>query len=431
MNPIIKDIISSPWLLYDGNKAAYAALLLSLIKGESINDNDNSEQREKNRSYVISRSLAGPEQRKSLRSSDIPEGSIAVIPIRDEIMKYDQACGPRGSQSIMEDLQLAQSNQNIKSILLVVDSPGGQVSFTDILSDAIKNCSKPVIGYVEGMAASGAYWIISGCSKIIASSDLDEIGCIGSMMCFADLQPYYEKEGVVFHEIYSTLSPDKNKDFRDIRANVKGADEQYAKDTLDVICAKFQKTIMDNRSGVNPSTLTGMIYFAPDALKLGLIDEIGTMDYALDQADNFEIPDSGSIPDENSPENINLNNQPMKISAKLTAIWAILFGAALAESKEEKEITIENLDSLNTTISELQDSNKTLKDQVDRISLDLQKSEKDLLDVTEKYEKLKSEDGGIETTPQKLKDDIPGNEDKSGSYLHNQVADSITPAKKP
>jgi len=51
---------------------------------------------------------------------NIPEGSVAVIPIRSEILKYDQPCGPRGTQSILTDVKSADQNPNIKSILLVV-----------------------------------------------------------------------------------------------------------------------------------------------------------------------------------------------------------------------------------------------------------------------------------------------------------------------
>jgi len=48
------------------------------------------------------------------------------------------------------------------------------------------------VAYIEGMAASAAYWIISGASKIIASSDLDRIGSIGTMLMVEDLQPSLE-----------------------------------------------------------------------------------------------------------------------------------------------------------------------------------------------------------------------------------------------
>ena len=88
---------------------------------------------------------------------------------------------------------------------MVVDSPGGQVTGTDLLAEAIKNSATPIVAYIEGMAASAAYWIISGASKIVASSDLDRIGSIGTMLMVEDLKPFFEAQGVKFHEVYASL----------------------------------------------------------------------------------------------------------------------------------------------------------------------------------------------------------------------------------
>ena len=79
MFPILTDILTSTWLIHDERKEAYAALLLSLLKGERISEEGFEKARERNRSYVTSKSLVGP---LSLSDANIPEGSIAVIPIR-------------------------------------------------------------------------------------------------------------------------------------------------------------------------------------------------------------------------------------------------------------------------------------------------------------------------------------------------------------
>jgi len=138
--------------------------------------------------------------------------------------------------------------------------------YTDLLSETIKSCATPVVAFIEGMAASAAYWIISGATKIIASSDLDRIGSIGTMLLVEDLQPYFESQGVKFHEVYATLSVDKNKDLNQV---LDGNYKPYQQNVLDVINAKFLSTIRANRSGVEDGTLSGKIYFAPEAIALG------------------------------------------------------------------------------------------------------------------------------------------------------------------
>ena len=277
MNPILAEILSGAWLISKERSTAYASILLSMLKGESFSDVDSAIARERNRSYVIG-AMGDQPQRFGFADTNIPEGSVAIIPIRSEILKYDQPCGPRGSQSILSDVKSADQNPNIKSILLVVDSPGGQVTGTDLLAEAICNSTTPIVAYIEGMAASAAYWIISGASKIIASSDLDRIGSIGTMLMVEDLQPALEAQGVKFHEVYASLSIDKNADVNQV---LDGNYKPYQKNVLDVINSKFLSSIKNNRPGVNDSTLTGKMYFANEAFDLGLIDEIGSLEYAI------------------------------------------------------------------------------------------------------------------------------------------------------
>jgi protease-4 len=410
MFPILTDILTSTWLIHDERKEAYAALLLSLLKGERISEEGFEKARERNRSYVTSKSLVG---HLSLSDANIPEGSIAVIPIRGEIMKYDQFCGPRGSLSITQEIKNADANPKIKSILLVVDSPGGQIDYTDILADTIKNSKTPIIAYIEGMAASAAYWIVSGASKIIASSDIDRIGSIGTMLFFADLQPYYEKQGVKFHEIYATKSTDKNKDVRDV---LEGKYDNYRKGVLDRFNEKFHSSVKENRPGLDESTLTGKMFFAPEAITMGLIDEIGSMEYALQQTDiEVEVTD----PEEANKEK-SKNSDNMKITQKFAAIWNRLFGAD--EKAEEKEVTPEMMQQLNDQLSTLETSVKELTTAKEKAEKDLLTTKTELEALTQKYEKLKAEDAGGETTAKKDKDKI-SSESGEAVYAHDRIAD--------
>ncbi|MEI7425137.1 MAG: S49 family peptidase, partial [Candidatus Staskawiczbacteria bacterium] len=405
----------------------------------------NSEQREKVKAYVVNLSLVGENQRMSLRDAMIPSGSIAVIPILGEIFKEDTMCGLRGSKDVLEDLKLAESNSNIKSVLLVVDSPGGQVSFTDILAKAITNCSKPVIAYVEGMAASAAYWIISGSTRIIASSNLDRIGSIGTMLAFTDLQPYYESLGVKFHEFYATKSTDKNKDINDV---LDGKYDDYRKNTLDVINEQFLSDIKANRPGLDESTLTGKIYFAPDAIAMGLIDEIGTMDYALECADGdqqgtdsktdlqtisdkepIEVPADKEKCDKNKSNSIDMK---MTIKASMQAIMGY-FGWKAEEVGQEKELTSEMIDQLNDKLTELESKNIELEgEQASRIQ-----KEEELTTLQTKFDQLqadyntlKNQDAGKESGAVKKEDSIQSEPTEADNFSHNKVADKVSSIKK-
>ena len=407
MNPVLAEILSGAWLISKERSTAYASILLSLMKGESFSEGDSSIARERNRSYVIG-AIGDQNQRFGFNDANIPEGSVAIIPIRSEILKYDQPCGPRGTQSILNDLKVADQNPNIKSIVMVVDSPGGQVTGTDLLADAIKNSATPIVAFIEGMAASAAYWIISGASKIIASSELDRIGSIGTMMMVEDLQPALEQMGVKFHEVYATLSVDKNADFNQV---LDGKYDNYRENVLDVINSKFLTSIQRNRLSVNESALTGKIYFAPQAIDLGLIDEIGSIDKAIKFA--FSLGNS-SI--EKAQSNESNNNQPMKIKDTWKAIQN--FFKLDPSNLETQELTSDQVQQINDQLAIVSARNEELEE------LLAQKMEAYAATLSE-LEALRGEDAGHEIVAAKAADKFPGEGEETDIYAHDKIADDF------
>lgn len=229
--------------------------------------------------------IAGANTPIALRSNtsleNAPKGSIAVVDIQGALMKNDQYCGPAGMESIGAWIKAADTNPNIDGIILKVDSPGGTVDGTEELGNIIKGTKKPIVGFINGTMASAAYWIGSATDTLIANGATAHIGSIGVMMSFADVQPALEKAGVKFHEVYSSLSGDKNKAFRDAR---QGDYTDIIGNTLDPLAQMFTDTVNKNRTGklsTKENVLTGKMYFAKDAKKFGLIDSIGTMDDAI------------------------------------------------------------------------------------------------------------------------------------------------------
>jgi len=406
MNPILAEILSGTWLISKERSTAYASILLSMLKGESFSQGDCAIARERNRSYVIG-AMGDQPQRFGFTDTNIPEGSVAIIPIRSEILKYDQPCGPRGSQSILTDVKSADQNPNIKSILLVVDSPGGQVTGTDLLAEAICNSTTPVVAYIEGMAASAAYWIISGASRIIASSDLDRIGSIGTMLMVEDLQPALEAQGVKFHEIYASLSVDKNADFNQV---LDGKYESYQKNVLDVINSKFLSSIKTNRPTVDNSTLTGKMYFAPEAIALGLIDEIGSLEYAISVA--TALAPMNTILSIETQTN-NPNNMKIKETWKTIQSFFKLDPLAL----DSQELTDDRVQQINDQLGSVTLHNEQLQE--------LLAAEKFAYQMTlAELEALKQQDAASEIVAAKEADKIESIADEP-VYAHDKIADEF------
>jgi protease-4 len=358
MSRLINEILTSQWLIDIDYARSCTPLLMSLVKGEKLDNKDWGRARSLNRPFIVSKIKCDEDDINGdddddfpiplppdddddqgtckMDDDNIPAGSIAVIPIRGEIMKYDEFCGPVGTLTLARNFKDAIANANIASIVIVMDSPGGQVSYTDLLSDIIAKSSKPIVGFVEGIAASGGFWIISGSTKIICSSDIDRVGSFGTMTSFADLQPYFEKEGVVFHEFEATKSTDKNADIKEIRA---GNYDNYRKNVLDVINEEFLSDLQVNRPGIDKTTLTGKMYFAPDAIKLGIIDEIGTFEYAIQEANRLA-----------KVQSINNNSKNLSMKIKANGPFSAIMAFFGLDAAKDNELTEDQLAQLNNEL---------------------------------------------------------------------------------
>jgi protease-4 len=186
-------------------------------------------------------------------------------------------CGPSGTLTLADKIVEAQKNTSISAIVLSIDTPGGEVSGTDLLAEAIKNSEKPVVVYGSGMVCSAGVWIASGADYIFSSSKLDKWGSVGTMVMVADFTKYYENQGVKMHEIYATLSKDKNSDYKNL---LEGKYDGYRAEKLDVINELFHAFVKENRN-LPDSAITGKTFLGDEAKKLGFFDEYGTLQDAI------------------------------------------------------------------------------------------------------------------------------------------------------
>lgn len=129
-------------------------------------------------------------------------GRVAVVPVRGVIARYaDQINGAcqdagRSAELLQRDLLAMEANPEIDQIVLRIDSPGGTVAGTAETADVIRNLSKPVIAFVDGMAASAAYWLASQADQIVMGSVTSEVGSIGVITAAVDDSGAQDREGV-------------------------------------------------------------------------------------------------------------------------------------------------------------------------------------------------------------------------------------------
>jgi ClpP class serine protease len=221
------------------------------------------------------------------RPEDAPEDSIAIISINGAITKQDQECGPAGMVTKSNMLQRCYANPNINGILLDIESGGGSSYGMFLMNETLQSRNKPVIGFVNDLAASAACGILTGCDLAIANSNMAQIGCIGTISTIIDYTKQLEAAGINLIEVYASQSTDKNSEFREaLKGNLKPLQEK-----VDIVNAHFLDMIANNRKGKftceDKVWNTGKTFFAPDALKIGLIDAIDSFENALTYFSNF------------------------------------------------------------------------------------------------------------------------------------------------
>lgn len=202
-----------------------------------------------------------------------------VLNITGPIVKYT-IWGYVGTQFYCKVLKELDRDPRVSGILLNIDSGGGMLSGTSELTDVIKSLEKSTIAYTNGYMCSAALDIASGADYRIANPNADLIGSIGTMLSYQDFSKLFEKYGAVIYEIYAPQSTEKNIEFRELE---KGNQKLY-EDRLKQLAGNFISRMKEN-FGENLKddghVFKGKTYTPKEALSVGLINELGTIEQAL------------------------------------------------------------------------------------------------------------------------------------------------------
>ena len=186
-------------------------------------------------------------------------------------------------KSILEKINKAKDDDNIKGVLLMVDSPGGAVAPSIELAYAIKELKelKPVIAYASGTIASGSYYASIWANKIIANPG-SIVGSIGVIFQGANLEELMSKIGVKTQIIKAGRYKEAGTQTRAWNTFEKEELQSVIKDTYDM----FVNDVSSARN-LDPEKHTvyadAHIFTASQAKKVGLIDEVATISYAKEE----------------------------------------------------------------------------------------------------------------------------------------------------
>jgi protease-4 len=192
-----------------------------------------------------------------------------------------------GTYEMGEKLQMDDEKKRVLAHILEIDSGGGDVDGTKELGAIIRNLQKPVIAYVDNMAASAAYWIASQANWIVTNANnYTQVGSIGTLCILVDEREYLKKEGIKIEIMRADRSVDKAR----LNAWEEWPEEsmQEKQDLLNRINTDFVGAVNAGRNGklftMSEDIFTGRMYDQERALSLGMIDQIGSLEDALQSA---------------------------------------------------------------------------------------------------------------------------------------------------
>lgn len=212
------------------------------------------------------------------------EGDIALIRIEGYISGGQWFPGITSSDEIAKFLKQARDDGNIKAVVLRVNSPGGSPAAAEEIYREIAKTKelKPVVVSMANSATSAAYYLSSSASKILALPST-EVGSIGAITLLPQFEELFKKLGIDV----AVLKTGEFKDFTSpFRAKTK-EEKKLVQEMLDDILEQFIERVAEGRNMDKEKVRAladGRFWTGRQAKELGLIDEFGGLNEALDKA---------------------------------------------------------------------------------------------------------------------------------------------------
>ena len=201
-----------------------------------------------------------------------------------------------GGDSVASDIREARQDSGIKAIVLRVDSGGGSVVGSEVIRREVElaNNVKPVVVSMSDVAASGGYWIAAPARKIVADPDTIT-GSIGVLIGKLNISGLYNLLGISTDYIATsdnaTLFSDQQNFSPTQRAYIeKSLNETYTDFTKGVAAGRKMPVEAVDKVG------KGRVWSGAQAKQLGLVDELGGLDKAIEIAKQLShIPADESV----------------------------------------------------------------------------------------------------------------------------------------
>ena len=237
------------------------------------------------------------------KSKKISRDKISIIYAEGEIVNensYSDIYGTKYAELIRKE----RKDSTVKAIVFRVNSPGGSAMMSDLIWREIKLTTevKPVVVSMGNYAASGGYYISAPATKIFAEP-VTITGSIGVYGMMPQAKELIENKLLLNFE---TVSTNKHSDMGSVVRPVTEEEKEYMQKGIEKVYSEFVNKVADGRrmtfEGVD-EIAQGRVWSGADAIKIGLVDELGGLTDAINEAArlaNIENYRTKELPEEDS-----------------------------------------------------------------------------------------------------------------------------------
>lgn len=205
--------------------------------------------------------------------------TVAIIYL-DGTIQYDgSSCSPEGLEDL---LQQAEEDSNISAVVLRVNSGGGTSTAGEEMSRLVRDFSKPIVVSAASIDCSAAY-MISSQADYLYTANSSEVGSIGTAMQVTNYEKLLKALAIDVDNIVSAQSKDSSYGTRALTKKERA----YYQKMVDEINDQFIETVASGRHMAKSKVeklATGLPFVGKEAVKLGLFDEVGSLDDACAKA---------------------------------------------------------------------------------------------------------------------------------------------------
>jgi len=274
----------------DNNETALSTGLVDKLMSEQEIRNYLIEKYGSEEEYERPQGISGREYLSTLKDEDInskqkreqEKNKIAIIHVEGAIVTGDIGFNTAGSGGIVKKINKARDDKNVKGIVLRVNSPGGDVYASTMITNALEefqSTGRPVITSMGDIAASGGVWVTTTSEEIWAENTT-LTGSIGVYGIYPDLSPLAKWAGIN----YDGVSMTKAGEVYDVRRGMNDEINKQFREGIENFYKDFVAKVANNR-GMDFSEVLkvagGRIWRGDKAFEIGLVDKLGSLDDAI------------------------------------------------------------------------------------------------------------------------------------------------------